>query len=275
MEGLPPMALPLITSRDNALIKSVRALHDRRARREQRAYLTEGLTLVLDALASGVQPRVILRDDSRLTAEQQARLDRALAPYNTIVQPVGPAAFRAAAATETPQGVLAVVPMPPVDDLPKPAPRDLMLIVDAVQDPGNLGTMLRAAEGAGVHWAVTTRGTVDLFSPKVVRAAMGAHFRLRLAGDVAWTDLRSRLGEHYAVVGTDSDAPDAYDTFDWTQGAAIIVGNEATGLSAEARAACTALVAIPLHWPVESLNAAVAAAVILFEAARQRRIKAG
>jgi TrmH family RNA methyltransferase len=265
------MALPIITSRDNELIKAVRALHERRGRRAQRAYLVEGLTLVRDALASGVRPRLILRDDSRLGAEQQVLLDRLLAPYSAIVQMVGPAAFRAAADTDTPQGVLVVVPMPSVDSLPAPGGDDLVLIADAVQDPGNLGTMLRAAEGAGVAQVVTTPGTVDLFSPKVVRAGMGAHFRLALASDIVWPRVREMLGGRLVMVGAARDAPLAYDAFDWTRGTALVIGNEAGGLSDEARAACAALVAIPLRPPVESLNAAVAAAVIMYEAARQRR----
>jgi TrmH family RNA methyltransferase len=260
-----------IASRDNPRLKAVRALHERRGRAQQRAYLVEGVTLLLDALAAGVRPSLVLRDDSRLSAAQQAALEVALAPHQPVVQPVAAAAFRVAATTDTPQGVLAVVPMPPAEAVPPPQPRDLFLIADRVQDPGNLGTMLRAAEGAGVRCVLTTPGTVDLFSPKVVRAGMGAHFRLALAAEVPWPRIRALVGASLPVLGADSAAGRAYDAIDWTAGAALVIGNEAGGLSPEARAAVTDSITIPLAAPVESLNAAIAAAVILFEAARQRR----
>lgn len=265
------MVLPPISSRDNPRLKAVRALHDRRDRFAQRAYLVEGVTLLLDALAAGVRPSLVLWDDTRLNEGHRAALAAALAAQRDVIQPVAPAAFRALAGTETPQGVLAVVPMPAVEAVPAPRPRDLYLIADGVQDPGNLGTMLRAAEGAGARCVLTTPGTVDLFSPKVVRAGMGAHFRLALAADVPWPRVQALLGTALPLLGADSRARRSYDAIDWTQGAALVVGNEAAGLSEAARAAISERIAIPLQGGTESLNAAMATAVILFEAARQRR----
>lgn len=266
-------SLPLITSRDNPRLKAVRALRERRGREAQGAYLIEGVTLLLAALAAGLRPRLVLRDDTRLSDRHRAALDAALASHAAVVQPVSPAAFRAVAETETPQGVLAVLPLPPTDAIPPLRPGDLVLIADAIQDPGNLGALLRAAEGAGVRCVVTTPGTVDPFNPKVVRAAMGAHFRLPLAVDRPWPAIVAAIGAVLPLLGADAAARRAYDTIDWTRGGALVIGNEGGGLSAAARAAVDDLISIPLAAPVESLNAAVAAAVILFEAARQRRQK--
>ena len=265
------MPLPPITSRDNARLRAIRALAERRGREAQRAYAVEGVTLVLEALAAGIEPILVLRDDSRLSAARQQELDQVLARHDTVTQPVTTAAFRAVAETETPQGVLAVLPLPPSGQAPPPRPNDLYLIVDRVQDPGNLGTMLRAAEGAGVRCVVTTPGTVDLFNPKVVRAGMGAHFRLPLAPEMPWPRVQQVIGQVLPLLGADASARRAYDAIDWSQGAALVIGNEAAGLGDEARATVSDLIAIPLHGKVESLNAGIATAVILFEAARQRR----
>lgn len=261
----------MISSRDNPRLLMARALRERRGRREQRAYLVEGVTLVLEALAASRQPLAVFRDDTRLGPGQRAALDVALAPLVERVHPVAPAAFRTLADTETPQGVIAVLPLPAAGPPPRPRPGDLLLIADAIQDPGNLGTMLRTAEAAGARAVITTPGTVDPFGPKVVRAGMGAHFRLLLAADVPWPALTAALGDAVPLLGADSSGARRYDAVDWTRGGALVVGNEAGGLSDAARAATDELIAIPLAPPVDSLNAAIATAVILFEAARQRR----
>lgn len=264
------MPLPPITSRDNPRIRAVRALRERRGRRAQGAYLVEGATLLLDALRAGIRPRLVLRDDTRLSPAARAALEAALIPFEAVVQPVGPAAFRAMAETEEPQGVAAVVPLP-LAVPPALAAGDLVLVADRIADPGNLGTMLRAAEGAGARCVLATTGTVDPFGPKVVRAGMGAHFRLPVVADLTWEQVRAAVAGVGPLLGADRVGRVVYDAVDWRRGGALVVGSEAGGLSDAARAAVTETVAIPLHGGVESLNAAVAAAVILFEAARQRR----
>jgi TrmH family RNA methyltransferase len=261
----------MLMSRDNPRLKAVRAVHERRGRREQQAYLVEGVTLVLEALATGQQPLLVLRDETRLSAGAADGLDRALAPHANRVATVTPAVFRELTTTETPQGVLAVLPMPAPIPVRRPREGDLVLVADGIQDPGNLGTMLRTAEAVGVALVATTAGTTDPFAPKVVRAGMGAHFRLPLVVGIAWPDLMARLGGGVPCFGADSVGTRTYDAVDWTQGGVVVIGNESGGLSAEAQAAANELIAIPVAAPVESLNAAVAAAVVLFEAARQRR----
>lgn len=176
-----------------------------------------------------------------------------------------PRVVAAAADTVTPQGLVAVASWP---DLP-PRP-GLTLILDAIQDPGNVGTLLRSAAAAGVGQIVCIRGTADVYSPKVVRAAMGAHFSLPLQVDWQWPDLAGMPTAGTAVYAAVAQAPLPYYAVDWCRPAALIIGNEAQGISDAGLALATTLITIPMEGLVESLNAAIAGSVILFEALRQR-----
>jgi TrmH family RNA methyltransferase len=167
--------------------------------------------------------------------------------------------------TVTPQGVVAVVPFPQIDV----ARRSLLLVLDNVRDPGNVGTLLRSAAAAGVDEVLVAPDSADPYSPMVVRAAMGAHFRLAL-GEADWPAIAGRVAG-LAVLLADAAGEVAYDRHDWQTPSALIVGGEAEGASAEGRALAAQRVRIPMQRDSESLNAAVAGSVILFEAARQRR----
>jgi TrmH family RNA methyltransferase len=185
-------------------------------------------------------------------------------------------AIAAAAATQHPQGVVASFALP---DWALPNAQDsapLALVSDDIQDPGNLGTILRTAEAAGVAAVLLTPNSVDLYNPKVVRAGMGAHFRLPTFRDLRWEQIRDMLEQMGIppdrLFATDTAAGLTYDAVEWSQPTALIISNEAHGLGAEAReAARSNLIGIPMLGSTESLNAAMAATVVLFEAARQRR----
>ena len=179
--------------------------------------------------------------------------------------PVSETVMAACSDTQTPQGVLAVVPFMSLE--PRPG---LLLILDGIRDPGNLGTILRSAESAGVGQVLLTPGTVDLYNPKVVRGAMGAHLRLPVLSQ-DWPAIRKAVSGQ-TVWLADAAAGIAYDAVDWTQPSALIVGGEASGAGQEAAGLTTGRVSIPMAGGADSLNAAMAATIILFEAARQRRI---
>jgi TrmH family RNA methyltransferase len=167
--------------------------------------------------------------------------------------------------TETPQGILAVLPF--VErELPEMV--SSLLIVDRLNTPGNLGAVLRTAAAAGVEAVVLAPGTVDATNPKVVRGAMGAHFRLPMV-QRNWEAI-VQMAEGMYVLLADADGDVAYDEVDWRQAVALILGGEAHGASAEAAHLANARVSIPMQRGVESLNAAVAVGVLLFEMARQR-----
>ena len=266
-----------VTSLDNPTVKIVRALSRRRERQRERAFVVEGVRLLAEALDAGAVPRIVLIARDLLGAgEEQDRLLVRLAELregegrHMRVLEVTPQIMRSASETESPQGIVAVFAFPERGEPRAGTP--LIVVADGVRDPGNLGTMLRAALGAGATVLYTTPSTVDLYNPKVVRAAMGAHFRLPLRSNVGWEALDEALDGCDAVWGAEAEGETVYSEADWSAPAALVIGNEDRGISPEGRARCTGTLSIPLGGGLESLNAAVAAAIILFEAARQRRL---
>lgn len=280
----------MLTSVHNPRVRQVRTLLDkRRAREEARRFVVEGVRLVEAALQAGVTPDVAFFTADLADSPRGAAL---LAQLRAVCETaeVSPPVLRAMSDTETPQGVVAVVPFPTEDagrrtkdgGLPnvsvvgRPSsvgthpPSPLVLVVDGVRDPGNLGTLLRSAAAVGVDAVLLAPGTVDLYNPKTVRAGMGAHFQVA-APSADWDEIGTRL-EGLATYFAAADAPQTYFDVDWTTPAALIVGGEAEGVSSAARAWASASVSIPMRPGVESLNAAMAATVILFEAVRQRSV---
>ncbi len=152
--------------------------------------------------------------------------------------------------------------------------RPVLLILDNLADPGNMGTILRTALAADVHEVLLTNNCVDCYNPKVLRSAAGAHVALPIEADLAWEAIAERVALHCGdvprVLLADARSPQVYYEQDLVSPFALIIGNEAQGPSAEARALATLKIAIPLANDVESLNAAMAAGIILYEAVRQR-----
>jgi TrmH family RNA methyltransferase len=273
----------MIDSTSNPSVKALRALATAKARRERHEFLVEGVRVFEDALTAGKRPALCLYNTDllsrtargRVLIRQITRLQNDAAGVQTILE-ASPRALEAAADTVNPQGVVAAFPMLDWPSPPSVTGMPLTLVCDDVQDPGNLGTLLRTAEAAGVSGVWLTPRCVDIYSPKVVRAAMGAHFRLPYYAEQDWPEIAtslSTLGIADHIYATEADASQPYDAVDWTQPSAFIVSNEAHGLSEEAKAlASGGSISIPMHGDAESLNVATAAAVILFEAARQRRV---
>jgi TrmH family RNA methyltransferase len=256
-------APPIITSPANPTIALVRALGRADRRAAEGAFVVEGMRAIRDALQTGAAPRLLLvRQDAAAVAGTLP------IPHGVPVRFVASSLFDRLSDVQTPQGLLAVFPIPDLP-LPRDDPAPLVLIVDRVRDPGNLGALLRAAAGSGATAVYRTPETVDPWNPKVVRAGMGAHFRIPLASfdTAAREDLR-RLPRR--VVATASGTR-SYDAVDWIGPAALVIGGETEGVSPDLVAWSTEEAGIPLTNDLESLNAAVAGSVILFEAARQRR----
>lgn len=256
----------MITSPGNEKVKLARALHRRKRRYRERLFLVEGIRLLEEMVRAGIQPAFffVTPDAARdpgahaLLESLQALTDQAFI--------LSPSVLRTVADTRTPQGIVAVVPFV---ELPVPEEPDLILVVDGLQDPGNLGTLLRTAEAAGVDQVILAPGTVDPYNPKVVRGGMGVHFRLPIALARNWDEIVQRLGDRPVWVA-EATGERAYYDVDWTPPTALIVGSEAHGAGPQAHQLASGRVAIPMRGRAESLNAAVAAAVILFEALRQR-----
>lgn len=256
----------MITSSQNPKIQWVRSLQSKsRQRREERVFIVEGVRLAEEALQSGWQARLVLHDPG--LSERGRRVVEAFAGQGAPAEQVSEQVMRTASDTGAPQGILAVIEQ---RELAVPTRLDFVFIADAIRDPGNLGTMLRSALAAGVQAVFLTPGTVDAFSPKVVRAAMGAHFRLPLlARD--WTDIQAQAQRHsWKIFLAAAGEGLAYTQADFCQPLALIIGGEAQGAGLFARNLAHQPVHIPMPGGAESLNAAIASAILMFEVVRQR-----
>jgi TrmH family RNA methyltransferase len=258
----------MLSSPDSKTVKYVRSLHQKRDRYTEKRYIIEGLRLVSHALARGHRPAFSFCTDALAATPSGQSLLAALgdAPYWIVT----PAILASMCDTVTPQGILAVI------DMPKPIPRealapDPLLILDGLGDPGNLGTILRTAHAAGLQAVALSKGCVDPYSPKAVRAGMGAQLDLHLWADQPWVELRGLVGEERCVLA-DPQGDVVYWQFDWSAPVALIVSSEAHGASTEARELATARVRIPLSAQAESLNVAVATGLLLYEVRRQRSL---
>ncbi|HSG18871.1 MAG TPA: RNA methyltransferase [Anaerolineae bacterium] len=253
----------MISSSQNPKLKRVRRLlSDRRFRRREQAFVVEGTRWLAEVVASGRQPEIVLVTESWLDSPGNEPL---VARLSLEVTMVAEKVMSAASDTESPAGVLAVMPM---IDLPLPDNPTLLLILDRVSDPGNLGAMVRTAAAAGADGLLLGPGCVDPYNPKAIRATMGALLRMPVLSH-PWPTIQE-LTAGLAVWQADASGSMDYSQVDWRRPAALVVGSEARGIGAEARLLGGGSIAVPMAGQAESLNAAAAAAIILFEARRQR-----
>jgi TrmH family RNA methyltransferase len=256
----------MITSVQNTKIKEIRGLQARgKHRRDAAAFVAEGVRLAEEAMQAGCLPQLVLYTED-LNARGMALVE-GWQNQSVPVEAVAPHVMQAASDTQTPQGILLVLPL---QILPYPTKLDFALILDRMRDPGNLGTLLRTAAAAGVGAVFLPPGTVDAFAPKVVRAAMGAHFHLPVHA-LSWAEIEAQcklynLQVFLAAAGSGT----AYTQADFRQPLALLIGGEAHGAGERAHQLATTEVHIPMPGTAESLNAAVAAAVLAFEVVRQR-----
>lgn len=256
----------MITSNSNPQVKNIIQLVKKaKARNEQRLFVVEGVKMFAEAPKEWI--RQVYVSESFETKKEHKEL---LAHVSCEV--VSDSVFKTMSDTQTPQGILALLQQPSygVEDLlNQPAH---LLVLEDIQDPGNLGTMFRTGEGAGISGIIMSRGTVDAFNPKVVRSTMGSIFRVPffVAEDLKGIieELKRRGVKHYAahLLGSCS-----YDEPDYTGATAFLIGNEGNGLSDDIASLADCRIRIPMAGQVESLNAAIAATLLMYETARQRR----
>lgn len=255
----------MITSSQNSKVKLARSLFGRaKERREAGAFVVEGVRLVEEAAAAGWPLQFVLYSPD-LSPRAQT-LVAEIGGRGIETEAVDPGILLALSDTETPQGVLAVATLNP---LPVPVKPGFVLILDAIRDPGNLGTLLRTAAAVGVEALFIPPETTDPFSPKVVRSGMGAHFRLPIIS-LGWDAIAARLADMAVFVAEMEGSLPLWEA-DFTQPLALVVGGEAEGASMPARQMSSAFVNIPMPGKMESLNAGVAGAVLMFEVLRQRK----
>ncbi len=258
----------MITSAHNPKLKLVRALLGRsKERRDAGAFVVEGVRLVEEAEIGDWRIRFALYDES--LSERGKEIVKTLNAKRVDTEEVSPALLRSLSETETPQGILAVMEF---SNLPISNSLNFVLIPDQIRDPGNLGTLLRSAAAAGVQAVLLPPETADAFAPKVVRAGMGAHFRLPIHA-MTWDEIE-QVGKSAGLQFflADMDGQSCWET-DLRVPLALIVGGEAEGASEQARKLATQKISIPMTGRMESLNAGVAGSVLMFEAVRQRDIQ--
>ncbi|HEX3053023.1 MAG TPA: RNA methyltransferase [Aggregatilineaceae bacterium] len=256
--------MDLISSPQNDRFKLVRLLQSQaKARRKNQQIVLEGMRLMRDALENGSTPDFVLfQEDAEAPIQEMIT---ALQGERIKCFPVIAELMREMADTETPQGILGVFPMPN-----KTIPETLKLVVvaDGWRDPGNLGTLIRTAAAAGVDLVALTPGTVDPYNPKTLRGGMGAQYRVAIRS-MDWSQIAERLG-HLAFYLADASGEVVYTDVDWTQPCAIVIGGEAHGFSRTEHQLAHQVIQIPMEAGAESLNAAVAASILIYEARRAK-----
>jgi len=252
-----------VTGRHNPKVKLALSLRQRKYRERHGLILIEGERLIRQSLSFGAQIEYALAEPARAASLVDELLRRGIP-----VLEVGSEIIGRLSDTEQPQGIVAVARAADEDAVDFDGARRL-LVFDRIQDPGNLGTMLRAAAAFGVEGALFLSGTVDPKNPKALRSSAGAYFRVPLSTGWEAEKLMERLKQAgFRLVAADARADrDAY-AFDWPDKWALIVGNEGSGL--DPRLVPTDRVAIPMPGGMESLNAGVAASILLYEACRPR-----
>lgn len=257
----------MITSLSNTKVKYVRRLQtDRRFRDRENQFVVEGTRWLTELVAMARPAAMLFYTERWLETAVHAQILQQLTHLGqSIPLLVSEEVMQAISDTTTSAGVLAVLPMKP---RPLPATPSLLLILDEINTPGNLGTMLRTAGAAGADGVLLGPGCVDLYNPKVVRGSMGAHLRLPVHSQT-WPEIAERVRGMQVWLAT-VEAEMAYTAVNWQQPSALIIGSEAAGAGTEARRIASGSITIPMHAATESLNAAMAAGIILFEAARQR-----
>ncbi|MGJ3240273.1 MAG: TrmH family RNA methyltransferase [Anaerolineae bacterium] len=250
----------VITSLQNQYVKLANQLQNRaRARRKEGKIVLEGTRLIGDALAQLITPEYVFYQPTQVDYELIAQLQNTRATLYEVTDEI----MQHVSDTQNPQGIVAVFRLPRPSLPPEP---QRVLILDAVQDPGNMGTILRTAGAAGVQVVILAPGCVDPYNPKVLRSGMGAHFRLPVI-EADWANIRGYCDD-LATYLARGDAETRYSDVDWTQAWALVISNEAHGGSQDAERFAEQGVSIPMA-NAESLNAAIATGVLLFEAQRQ------
>jgi RNA methyltransferase, TrmH family len=258
----------VVSSRTNARVKQLRAAFQGHSRLSGGMIAIEGDHLLEEALRSGMVLKTVFVSQRRAVPK--------VVPRGVEVLRLTEDVFGSVVETQSPQGVAALL-VPPVRtlaDLLEGAGAALILVAVGVQDPGNMGTLVRSAEAFGANGVLTTPGTVSAWNQKALRASVGSIFRVPVVGVTSEeiAELKGRGVRLIAAVGADDFGVVAARDMDFSAACAVMIGNEGSGLAAEWMEMCDARATIPCPGPVESLNAAVAGSLLLYEASRQRSI---
>lgn len=259
----------MISSTSNTQIKHVIALTKKvKTRKEDGLFVLEGIKMFQELPKDRIH-KVYVSESFLKQKEQESILK------DLVYESVSDQVFKVMSDTQTPQGILVLARQYSysLEDVIKHKGAAHLVILETIQDPGNLGTILRAGEGAGVTGFIMDSGTADIYNPKVIRSTMGSICRVPFVYvDHLAATLRTLKDSGVRLFASHLKAVHNYDQEDYTGSIGFLVGNEANGLSDEISSMADCYIKIPMEGKVESLNAAVASSILMYEAARQRRI---
>lgn len=260
--------MQIITSKDNELIKHIRKLKDKKYRDEYNEYVVEGIKIVEEAVKENVKiKQIIICNDTTKTYEIPTHIMLEIAKYECIY--VTDKIFNLITQVTNPQGIMAIIEKNSEKNQIDYT-QDIILALDDVQDPGNLGTILRTADSIGLNQIVVSKGTADAFNSKVVRSTMGAIFRIKI---IETQDLIRTIKEmkkhHFKLMVTSLQTENSIYDINFNK-KIIVIGNEANGVSKEIQDMADEKAKIPMLGRTESLNASVAAGIVMYEYVRQK-----
>lgn len=259
----------VITSKDNEKIKEIKKLKEKKYREETNLFVVEGIKIVKEAIEYDADIQKIVISNDAIGYEVDEEVLKVIQKYEVMI--VSQNVFESISDVKTPQGILAVIKNK--ENVKVDYNEDVIFILDNIQDPGNLGTIIRTLDAAGIKQLIVSNDTVDYMSPKVLRSTMGGAFRVNV---IVADDLLNMIDEikknGFEVAVTDLATDKSIYDVDYSK-KAIVIGNEANGVSDEVKNKADIRVKIPMLGKAESLNAAVATSVIAYEYVRQKLSK--
>lgn len=260
--------MQVITSKDNEIIKNVKKLKDKKYREDKKQFIIEGIKLIEEAIEENIKIKMIIVCEECMKEQCiEQKLLYQIAKYNCIY--VAEKVFSSITDVKNPQGMLAVIEMENTEDKIK-YDEDIIFVLDGIQDPGNLGTIIRTIDSVGLTQIIVSKDTVDAYNPKVVRSTMGAIFRVKVieSQDIIRT-IRNITKQGYEILATSLNTESTIYNIDYKK-KIIVIGNEANGVSKGILNIAHQKAKIPMLGKTESLNAAVATGVIAYEYVRKK-----
>ena len=260
--------MQVITSKDNELVKHIRKLKDKKYRDESNEFIIEGTNLIEEAVKEKAKiKKVIICEDTTKTYELPTNIRLEIAKYECIY--VSEKIFNLITQVTNPQGIMAIVEKAAKED-EIDYTQDLIVMLDDIQDPGNLGTILRTIDSIGLKQIIVSKETADAFNPKVVRSTMGAIFRIKIIESENLIDtIKNIKKHHFKLIVTSLQTDNTIYDINYNK-KIIVIGNEGNGVSKEIQDMADEKIKIPMLGKTESLNASVATGIVLYEYVRQK-----
>ena len=260
--------MQIITSKDNEIIKNVRKLKEKKYRDQTNQYIVEGIKMIKEAISEEAVIRlIVVCEENANSGAIDKKLLYEIAKYECIY--VSKKVFDLISEVKTPQGILAVIEKDNSEDKID-YKQDVIVVLDGIQDPGNLGTILRTIDSVGLNQVIVSKETADAYNSKVVRSTMGAIFRVNIIESDNLLDTLKNIKKHkYKIMATSLETENSIYDVDYNK-KVLVIGNEANGVSQEILDYADEKIKIPMLGKTESLNASVATAVILYEYVRNK-----